>query len=312
MKNQTHQVRLFNFSWRNVITIAALTVGVSHAFAAGTDCKNPSELVIDDQVKMKFCDIPAAQGVLIGSENGNPNEKPVTARNFKMFQMAQFEVTQIQYKTIMGSEPWKIYRRVRSLAREDNDNPAVFVSYKDAQHFARVLSLIDKTATYRLPTEAEFEYAARAGTTTNYYWGDEFDANFAFFDGNTNTTGQYARKVDSCPTPTLNTKNPEYCANKFGLYHMLGNVWEWTADAYLTDDAYLKSYANASTDGNAVVNGDVGSKPVIRVIRGGSWFSGAENLRSSVRKVITPVYLNYDEPVYRNYDVGFRLVRIAK
>jgi sulfatase modifying factor 1 len=291
MKNQTHRVR----SWRNIMTIAALTVGAGNAFAAGSDCKNPSELVLDGQVKMKFCDIPAAQGVLIGSENGSSDEKPVKGRNFKKFQIAQFEVTQIQYKTVTGVEPWKENGKVKSYVQESNDNPAVYVSYNDAQQFARVLSLIDKTATYRLPTEAEFEYAARAGTTTNYYWGDKIDSNFAYFRGNTETTGQYARKVDSCPTPILNQKYPGYCANDFGLYHMLGNVWEWTGDAYMT------SYANASTDGNVAAKRDVGSA---RVMRGGSWNLNAEYLRSSYRYGVGP-----DS---RSSALGFRLVRIAK
>ncbi|MFZ1807252.1 MAG: formylglycine-generating enzyme family protein [Cyclobacteriaceae bacterium] len=292
MKNQTHQ----SWKWQGLLAITMfLAVGANHAFAAGSDCKNQSELVLDGQVKMKFCDIPAAQGVLIGSENGSSDEKPVKARNFKKFQMAQFEVTQIQYKTVTGSEPWKENGKVKSYVQESNDNPAVYVSYNDAQQFARVLSLIDKTATYRLPTEAEFEYAARAGTTTNYYWGDEIDANFAYFWGNTETTGQYARKVDSCPIPILNSKYPGYCANDFGLYHMLGNVWEWTAYAY------VNSYANASTDGNVAVKGEVGS---IRVMRGGSWVNDAEYLRSSGRYYVTPDG--------RHSNVGFRLVRIAK
>ena len=292
MKNQTHQA----WPWQGLMaTTFFLIVGTNTALADGSSCANPSELTLDGQEKMKFCDIPAAQGVMIGSENGGSDEKPVRARNFKKFQMAQFEVTQLQYKTVTGAEPWKESGKVKSYVQESNDNPAVFVSYNDAQQFARVLSLIDKTATYRLPTEAEFEYAARAGTTTNYYWGDEIDANFAYFRENTDTTGQYARKVDSCPIPILNQKYPGYCANDFGLYHMLGNVWEWTADAYVT------SYANASTDGNVAVIGSVGSG---RVLRGGSWVNGAQFLRSAGRYNVGPDY--------RIYDVGFRLVRIAK
>lgn len=292
MKDQTYQA----WRWQNlVVTAFLMTVGASNAFADANACANPSEFTLDGQVKMKFCDIPAAQGVLIGSESGSSDEKPVKARNFKKFQMAQFEVTQLQYKTITGSEPWKENGQLKSYVQEGDNNPAVYVSYNDAQQFARVLSLIDKTATYRLPTDAEFEYAARAGTTTNYYWGDEMDGNFAYFWGNTEMTGQYARKVDSCPTPILNQKYPGYCANDFGLYHMLGNVWEWTADAY------VNSYANASTDGNVAVRGEAGS---YRVIRGGGWNLNAEYLRSANRYG--------DGPDSRADFVGFRLVRIAK
>lgn len=294
MRNQTYRSRL----WQGLAATALLmTVGASNAFADASSCANPLEVPLDKdgQVKMKFCDIRAAQGVVIGSESGNGDERPVKPRNFKKFQMAQFEVTQLQYKTITGAEPWKENGTVESYVQEGNDNPAVYVSYNDAAAFARALSRHDKTATYRLPTEAEFEYAARAGTTTNYYWGDEMDSNFAYFWGNTETTGQYARKVDSCPTPILNQKRPGYCANDFGLYHMLGNVWEWTADAY------ENSYTNASTDGNVAVAGNMGS---YRVLRGGSWLNSAQSLRSGNR--------NNFSPGLRSNNVGFRLVRIAK
>jgi len=289
MKNGTHQTWL----WQSLVaTVFLMTVGASNAFADARSCANPTELTLDGQVKMKFCDIPAAPRVLIGDENGYPNERPVKARNFKKFQMAQFEVTQLQYKTVTGSEPWKKNGEVKSYVQESNDNPAVYVSYNDAQQFASALGSIDKTATYRLPTEAEFEYAARAGTTTNYYWGDEMDANFAYFRGNTETN---AHKVDSCPSPIRSQKDPGYCANDFGLYHMLGNVWEWTADAY------VNAYVNASTDGNVAVKGDVDSS---RVIRGGSWLNLAQYLRSAFRSNVGPGD--------RYGSVGFRLVRIAK
>ncbi len=292
MKNRTHRTWL----WSGLTATALLmTVGASNAFADASACANPSELTLigDGQVKMKFCDIPAAQGVLIGSK----------ARNFKKFQMAQFEVTQLQYKTVTGSEPWKENGKVERYVQEGNDNPAVYVSYDDAELFARVLSMFDKTATYRLPTEAEFEYAARARTKTNYYWGDEMDAKRAYFWGNTKTTGQYARKVDSCPEPILNSKHPGYCANDFGLFHMLGNVWEWT------DDTYVIRYAKASTDGNVAFKGEPNYMTTLiagsaRVFRGGSWYDGAYHLRSA--------YRNYAEPSASYSNIGFRLVRTAK
>jgi len=321
MKNQTNQTWL----WQGLVATALLmTLGMDNAFADASDCVNPSELTLDGQVTMKFCDIPAAQGVLIGSENGRSDEKPVKARNFEKFQIAQFEVTQLQYKTIIGAEPWKENGKLKSYVQEGDNNPAVYVSYNEAQQFVRVLNWIDKTATYRLPTEAEFEYAARAETNRTdvdereslYYWGDEMDSSFAYFRGNTETTGQYARKVDSCPSHILDKKLPGYCANGFGLYHMLGNVWEWTADAY------VNSYANAPTDGNEAVQadgneeavrggrlwnlrsarrGEVGSD---RVMRGGRWNGSARNLRSARR--------GSGAPDYRYFNVGFRLVRTAK
>lgn len=302
MKNQTQQAWL----WQGLMTAAFLmTVGASNAFADASACANSTGLTLGWQVKIKFCDIPARRGVMIGSKNGESDEKPVKARDFKKFQMGQFEVTQLQYKTVMGEEPWKVDGKVRPEVQEGNDNPAVHVSYYHAAAFARALSKLDKTATYRLPTEAEFEYAARAGTTTNFYWGDKMDSDFAYFEGNTETTGQYARKVDSCPKPVLDRKYHGYCANNFGLYHMLGNVWEWTADVY------VDNYTNAPTDGNVAVADNTGSSGsfgggdwISRVIRGGSRVFSARFLRSATR--------SHGPDSVRSADLGFRLVRIAK
>lgn len=290
---KTHQTWL----WQSLMaTTFLMTAGASNAFADARNCANPLEFTLGGYVKMKFCDIPDAQGVMIGSENGPNDERPMKARNFKKFQMAQFEVTQLQYKTVTGAEPWKKNGEVQYYVQEGDDNPAVYVSYNDAAAFVRILNLIDKTATYRLPTEAEFEYAIRAGTTTNYYWGDEMDENFAYFKRN---TSQYARKVDSCPNSILNQKFPGYCANDFGLYHTLGNVKEWTADVY------YGSYANASTDGNVAVRHHSNQVNSFRVIRGGSCFHDNEmNLRSAARSL--------HGSDRSGYDIGFRIVRIAK
>ncbi len=291
MKNQTYQTWFL----RGIRAMAFLmTVGVGNVFADASNCANPWELTLDGNVKMKFCDIPAAKGALIGSENGKDDEKPVKARSFKEFQMAQFEVTQLQYRIVTGTAPWIGHRN--GSVREGDNFPAVYVSHADAKSFANVLSWIDKTATYRLPTEAEFEYAARAGTTTHYYWGNEMDALYAYFSGNSGGTGSgYAHEVDSCPNRLLNQKYPGYCSNGFGLYHMLGNLWEWTADAY------VNNYVNAPTEGNVAVLGDWDSD---RVIRGGSWNTRAQELRSANRA--------FTAPNNRTTDLGFRIVRIAK
>jgi len=281
--------------WRgSLLGMTVLSLATASAFAATSNCKNPTEVTLDGAVKMKFCEIPAGSAA-IGSENGESDEKPVNKRDFKSFQLGQYTVTQQQYQAVLGEEPWKENGKVKSYVQERDDNPAVYVSYIQAKQFARVMNLIDPEAQYRLPTEAEFEYAARAGTTTNYYWGDEIDPSYAYYNDNTKDSGQYARSVLSCPVPTLDKKYPGYCANDFGLMHMLDNVWQWTADAY------VNTYANAPTDGNVAVAGNAGS---LRVIRGGSWFNFAQYLRSAQR--------NFDAPNDRHYSVGFRLVRTPK
>ncbi len=278
-----------------VIITAFLTFATSHTFASARHCVNPSELTVGENVKIKFCDVREGQGVLIGSERGDLDEKPVKPRNFKRFQMSQFEVTQLQFKTVNASEPWKENDKVKLYAQEGDDFPASYISWNDAQEFVRILNLIDKTAIYRLPTEAEFEYAARAGTKTNYFWGEGMETSFAFFWGNTENNGKYAHKVNSCPSPLVSEENPGYCANQFGLYHMLGNVAEWTADDYKLN------YSSAPEDGHQAVKGVVGSE---RVIRGGGWDFQPRALRSANRES--------RKANYRSNFVGFRVVRIAK
>lgn len=281
--------------WRgSLLGVTVLSLATASAFAATSNCKNPAEVTLDGAVKMKFCEIPAGSAV-IGSERGESDEKPVSKRDFKSFQMGQYTVTQQQYKAVLGEEPWMENGKVKSYVQQGDNNPAVYVSYIQAKQFARVMNLIDPSAKYRLPTEAEFEYSARAGTTTEYYWGDEIDPSYAYYNDNTKDSGQYARSVLSCPVPALDKKYPGYCANDFGLMHMLGNVWQWTADAY------VNSYANAPTDGNVAVAGEAGS---YRVMRGGSWSDGARGLRSSDR--------GSGAPDVRYYAVGFRLVRTPK
>jgi len=278
--------------WRgSLLGMTVLSLATASAFAATSNCKNPTEVTLDGNVKMKFCEIPAGCAA-IGSERGFSNEKPVTKRDFKSFQMGQYTVTQQQYKAVLGEEPWKENGQLKPYVKEGDNYPAVYVSYIQAKQFAHVMNFVDPSAKYRLPTEAEFEYAARAGTTTYYYWGDDIDPSRAYYWENST---EYARDVTSCPAPALDKKYPGYCANNFGLMHMLGNVWQWTADAY------MDSYANACTDGNAAVAGDAGS---YRVARGGSWSDSAWSLRSSAR--------GSGAPDHGKSGTGFRLVRTPK
>jgi len=151
------------------------------------------------------------------------------------------------------------------------------VSWNDAQDFARRLS--QKTGKqYRLPSEAEWEYAARAGSSTKWSFGD-----------NENQLGEYAWFSSNSQSKThpAAQKRP----NAFGLYDMHGNVWEWT------QDCWNANYSGAPGNGSARESGDCGN----RVLRGGSWFIIPTYLRSALRSRITPGYrFNY---------CGFRLAR---
>ena len=140
--------------------------------------------------------------------------------------------------------------------------PVENVSWDDAQVFVQELS--QKTGkTYRLPSEAEWEYAARGESTTTYPWGNS-DAElhvYAWFNAIANATNP------------VGLKKP----NQFGLYDMIGNVWEWT------QDCLNKNYKGAPTDGSAWTGGDCYQ----RVLRGGSWYGNPQYLRTAKRSGIT-------------------------
>ena len=139
--------------------------------------------------------------------------------------------------------------------------PVINVSWDDAQTYVAWLSKMTGRP-YRLLTEAEWEYAARAGTTTAYYLGDDIGK------GNANCNG-CGSQWDGKQTSPVGS----FAANQFGLYDMAGNVWQWVQDCYHAD------YNGAPTDGSAWTSGDCGN----RVVRGGSWFDVPLNLRAAVR-----------------------------
>jgi formylglycine-generating enzyme required for sulfatase activity len=185
------------------------------------------------------------------------------------FWMGQTEVTQGQYTSVMNAQPWS----GKEYVQEDANNPAVYVSWDDAVEFCRKLSHKDGK-TYRLPTEIEWEYACRAGTTnwsvfSDSDWGS---GAYGWFSGNTSGAGQlYAHPVGQ-------TK-----PNPWRLYDMQGNVWEWCSNCYKFTYGY---HADPSGE--------------LRSMRGGSWqdpASGIVGVRS------------HPSPDHRDDAVGFRVVR---
>ncbi len=160
----------------------------------------------------------------------------------------------------------------------------VCVNWDDAAAYVKWLAeLIGKP--YRLLTEAEWEYAARAGTTTPFWWGSaitpvqaNYDGNFAYEGGG--KKGEYRKGT----VPVGG-----FAANPWGLYDVHGNVWEWC------EDIWHDSYDAAPADGTALTTGDNSR----RVVRGGSWFSDPRNLRTAARYRST----------YRYNNLGFRLGR---
>jgi formylglycine-generating enzyme required for sulfatase activity len=157
--------------------------------------------------------------------------------------------------------------------------PVIFVSWDDAQSYVAWLSRVTGRP-YRLLTEAEYEYAARAGTQTAYPWGDEIGKNNANCDG---CGTQWDRKQ---PAPVAS-----FAANQFGLYDMVGNVWEWV------EDCFHPHYDGAPADGSAWPADNCSH----RVVRGGAWGAVPRFLRSAQRV--------WWAPGHRSWDVGFRVGR---
>lgn len=174
----------------------------------------------------------------------------------KAFYLARYETTQALWQKIMGENPADF---------KDPERPVENVSFKDIQKFITRLNQSSPNGTYRLPTEAQWEYAARAGTTTAYFFGSNpgLIDHFGWFAGNT-----------PGGTQKVGLKNP----NPWGLYDIIGNVAEWVEDCWhpnfleapLTD----KAWKNKGFFDNSCKQ---------RVLRGGSWYSPAFELRSSYR-----------------------------
>ena len=160
--------------------------------------------------------------------------------------------------------------------------PVINVSWDDAQTYVKWLSRITGEH-YRLLSEAEYEYAARAGTETQYPWGDEIKLNGEAM-ANCNGCGSQWDRKQTAPVDS-------FSANRFGLYQMVGNVWEWTEDC--RNDSYSGS---PPADGSPWTSGDCRR----RVVRGGSWntFRVISALRTAIRTL-----------PYRLNDLGFRVAR---
>ncbi len=190
------------------------------------------------------------------------------------YYMQTTEVTQGQWKAVMGSNP-------SSFSDCGDDCPVENVSWNDAQDFIDALNSMDQE-TYRLPTEAEWEYAARAGSTTAFANGQIMETGSGY-DPVLDSIGWYTYNSDSSTHPVAQ-KDP----NAWGLYDMHGNVYEWVSDWYGT---YPSS---------AVTDPTGPASSTYRVVRGGSWSHGARLCRSAYRYSFSPGFRN------RNY--GFRLV----
>jgi formylglycine-generating enzyme required for sulfatase activity len=238
-------------------------------------------------IGMEFVMIPAGT-FMMGSDGDDrqaaADEKPRHQVTISQpFYLGKYEVTQAQWEAVMGSSPYTLERSnpyyglpgMADRLRKPT-NPAT-VSWNDAQEFIRRLNQSEGHTRYRLPTEAEWEYAARAGTTTAYSFGED-----------ARQLGRYAwygEDFASGSTHPVGQKEP----NGWGLYDVHGNVWEWVEDWYGE-----RSYADS-----APVDPQGPRSGFGRVVRGGSWHQTSTSWRSAFRKQY--------EPDYRGISIGFRL-----
>ena len=218
--------------------------------------------------------VPA--GKFMMGEKGEQHEVTIS----KPFAVSKSEVTFSQWDTCVAV--FDCTHKPDDLYWGRGDRPVINVSWDDAKEYVTWLSKLTGKD-YRLLSEAEWEYAARAGSTTNYFWGDDIKK-----DGKpmANCDGCGSRWDDIETAPVR-----EFEANAFRLYDMYGNVWEWV------EDCYHDSYNGAPTNGSAWADGDCSH----RVVRGGAWTTGPEILRSASRGGLTTDF--------RHPTLGFRVGR---
>ncbi|WP_375513626.1 SUMF1/EgtB/PvdO family nonheme iron enzyme [uncultured Nostoc sp.] len=212
-----------------------------------------------------------------GENDRTENEEPQHAVNVPAFFIGKFQVTQEQYQQIMGSNPSNFKGAKRPVEK---------VSWNEAVEFCKKLSQ-KAGRKYRLPSEAEWEYACRAGTTTPFHFGETITTELANYDGNytyaSAPKGKYRQET---------TEVGSFPPNAFGLYDMHGNVLEWC------QDTWHDSYKGAPSDGSAWIDNNQ-----YRMLRGGSWISDPKVCRSASRNGV-----NWAERVNISNIIGFRVV----
>ena len=239
------------------------------------------DLETKNSIGMPLRLIPAGEftmGSPKSETNRDEDEVSHVVRISKPFYLGQHEVTQGEWNAVMKFQPWK----GKGYTTEGANHPATHIDWDSADNFCKVLSE-KEGKTYRLPTEAEWEFACRAGPTTAYPFGnDDKDlVKSAWFGSNVGENGEKF-------THPVNQK----LANPFGLHDMSGNVWEWCAD-WLDEKYYSKS---PKSDPQGAASGEK------RVYRGGGWIHHSSKCRSAARSGYFPIY--------KSNAVGFRVVRV--
>lgn len=233
-----------------------------------------AEPVYVNSIGMEFVLVPAGS-FMMGSDNGSGERRVRQVNITKTFYMGKYEVTQDEWYRIMGNNP--AYFNTHRIKENSGYFPVENVSWYGAKEFIKRLNAEEGSDRYRLPTEAEWEYAAKGG------------ANHSYFGSSTvGKIGWYAKNSDG-KTRKAGTRKP----NGYGIYDMNGNVREWVEDMYHENALHLLHPDDPSYTGK-------GSR---RVVRGGSWIDSAE--------MLVPSYRSSYPSEFRSSIIGFRVVRTA-
>jgi formylglycine-generating enzyme required for sulfatase activity len=220
---------------------------------------------------LELVHIPEGKFVMGTSHNeeGYASERPSQLVKVSSFYLGKFPITQRQWQAVAKLPEISIPLNPDSSHFKNEVAPVENVSWVDAIEFCDRLSKLTGR-NYRLPSEAEWEYACLGGESTRYYFGDKISSDFANYDGRFQYESEASVKYRDKTTP-VGTFPP----NNFGLYDMHGNVWEWCADPWHED--YRGRPTNASV-------WDLGGDPQYRVLRGGSWNHDAWECRATNRR----------------------------
>jgi formylglycine-generating enzyme required for sulfatase activity len=225
----------------------------------------------------------------MGSPESEPErserESPQHTVTIQPFFMGKFPVTQAQWQAVASFPKVNIDLKSDPSGFKGAKRPVEQVSWNDAVEFCTRLSKATGRE-YRLPSEAEWEYACRAGTATPFHCGETITTDLANYKGDSTygfgSKGQFRKQT---------TEVGSFPANAFGLHDMHGNVWEWC------QDTWHENYNGAPTDGSAWIDEN---NQYVMILRGGCWYYNPSNCRSASR--------NYDIPGSDYNNIGFRVV----
>ncbi len=276
------------------------------------DCADCPEMVVIPAGRFVMGEVPGEEEREKVPEQFRNRSQPQFWVDVASFSAGKFEVTRGQYRAFAqatdrssdGCFVWTGAKFEHDLSKDwrnpgyvqEETHPAACVSWNDASAYVTWLS--QKTGkNYRLLSEAEWEYAARAGTTTTRFWGDDGNMSCGYANGSDLTAHAQVPGFDKFVVANCNDRYAytapvgSYRPNAFGLHDLLGNVWEWT------QDCWNENYSGAPADGSASVTGNCSQ----RVVRGGSWFFNPQFLRAAFRL--------WDSTAVRGNFGGFRVAR---